>query len=83
VGGFVSDEEKSGAAGRDESEAGGRTFTEEQSAIFSNPHDTPTATRPRTPGAESVTPDSAAGARHLGGGSEREADFNEPRPRRP
>jgi hypothetical protein len=78
----VSDEEKSGAAGRDEGEAGGRTFTEEQSAIFSNPHDTPEAARPRTPGAESAAPD-AAGARPLGGGSETDADFNEPRPRRP
>lgn len=55
----MSDEEKSetGGAKAAGDETAGRTFTEEQSAIFSNPHGTPEAARPRTPGADSVAPD--------------------------
>ena len=55
----MSDEEKfeTGGAEAAGNETEGRTFTEEQSAIFSNPHGTPEATRPRTPGADSVAPD--------------------------
>ncbi|MCA1616740.1 MAG: hypothetical protein LC800_22140 [Acidobacteria bacterium] len=55
----MSDEKRAEAGGAEAAgeEAAGRTFTEEQSAIFSNPHGTPEATRPRTPGADSVAPD--------------------------
>jgi hypothetical protein len=57
----VSDKDGAKAGGAEVAgdETAGRTFTEEQSAIFSNPHDAPKATRPRTPGAESVAPDDA------------------------
>ena len=46
-----------------ESQEQARTFTEEQSALFSNPHGTPEAMRPRTPGTDSVPPDSAEATR--------------------
>ena len=80
----MSDEKRAETGGAEaaDDETAGRTFTEEQSAIFSNPHGTPAAARPRTPGAESAAPE-AAGARPLGGGGDGEADFNESRPRRP
>jgi hypothetical protein len=57
---------------REENAGQSRTFTEEQSAIFSNPHGTPEAARPRTPGAESVAPNSAEVSG--GGGDEGDAD---------
>ena len=69
----MSDEKKSEAGAEAAADvAEGRTFTEEQSAIFSNPHGTPEAARPRTPGAESVAPDALEEL--LGDGEGGEAD---------
>ena len=63
----MSHEERPETDGQREGEESARTFTEEQAAIFSNPHGMPAATRPRTPCAESVAPGDAEPPRGVGG----------------